>query len=52
MALDQPNHTPTPEILAEITDRDSEEFELGDIEVPDLEDLDKVPADKFYSDEE
>jgi hypothetical protein len=50
MALEEPDSKTFAEILAEETGRDVSEFEPDDdLEIPDLEDLEEVDADEFYS---
>lgn len=51
MSLEERDHKPTPEALAELTGRPVEEFEApDDAPLPDLDDLETHDAEDFYSD--
>ena len=52
MSLEDREAKTAAEYLAEITGRDVEEFELDDMEFPDPDELEEVPAAEFYDDEE
>ena len=53
MSLEERDHKPTPEALAELTGRPAEEFELPeDIPMPAPEELDIHDAAEFYSEKE
>ena len=53
MSLEERDHKPTPEVLAELTGRPAEEFEVPeDFPMPAPEDLESHDAAAFYSDEE
>jgi hypothetical protein len=52
MSLENRDQKTSAELLAEMTGRPVEDFELpDDLEIPDLEDLTEVDADEFYSEE-
>jgi hypothetical protein len=52
MSLENRDQKTSAKLLAEETGRPVEDFELpDDLEIPDLEDLQCVPAEQFYDDE-